>query len=562
MSAPQLRLLPALLVSLALTAVPTGARAQSISLSRLDVELTALVDSLAPSMVVVGGRHSGVCVSPKGFVLTDLAVAEDLRQKALATVEVAFPDQKRFPARVVASDAATGTALLRIEGRRSFAAVRPGNSADLEAGHLVLTVGNSFGSANESEPAATLGVLAAVHRDHQGGIDLLETSAATNVGQEGGPYFNVRGDLIGIERDMPRLDDLTTLTPIERIALAYAQKVPGETIFDTPRLLAAPQTPLQTLSRALAIAARRARSGGATIRVVDPLPNAAPDGATGAATDSVAPPPILEAPRRRWFGATVVDPSGFLLCALDLLPDPAYRLEALFDSGRRVELEVRTRDQKAGLALLAAKDFARQDPLPMHELRPDAPAVGSFVLALAAPHDPSRGPSPFVTFGLVSARSQLDPYRDALQTDAGVGPKNAGGALVDLRGRRLGVVLPAIPGLGANSGLGFAMPNARIAAMLERWKQGGVLEPGYLGVEFADTPKGLEIRNVVEGQPAERAGIAIGDVVVRLDRTAITRQADASAFLAREKFAGDELLVVVKRGGLEVECRLTLGKRP
>jgi S1-C subfamily serine protease len=484
-------------------------------------------------------------------VITDFAVAKQLRDAGKETVDVAFSDQRTYTGRVVASDERSSTAVLRLDGNRTFPSVRPGNPADLAIGHLLMTIGNSFGSASESPPAVTLGVIAGITRDAQGNATRIETSAATNPGQEGGPFFDLRGDLVGLEYSLPAGDDLAMLTPIDLVIAHYADVKEIATVFEKPRTSAPPVSLAESLSKGFAIAARRGRSGVVTLVVKRKDENAELPALYGL--------PIRKGP----ISGTIVDASGIVVAQLPAFQTSIDSITAHTADGRALKATLLCSDHKAGLAVLQLDLEGR--PLPPLEFRQSSElTLGQFCLALGAayPIEPGGAPNDgFVTTGILSAMHQLDIYRDALQTDAGIGAKNAGGALIDLRSRLIGVVLPPAMPFGANSGLGFALPAEVVLANLPRWKAGVSCEPGVLGVMLSDSPGGLRIDSLTPGQPAEKAGLRGGDLITHLDGQKVKLRQEFTDYLAKYKCAGDELKVTVARGAEVSTLTAVLAKR-
>ncbi|MFH0943874.1 MAG: trypsin-like peptidase domain-containing protein [Planctomycetota bacterium] len=562
-----------LLLPLLALLVPGSAAGQMTSLAELDRQFTRVVAEVAPAVVEVEPGVSGICISENGFILTSEVVVDTLAKKNKSTLRVTFPDRSVFEAVLHATDAATRTALLHIEEGARLPSVRPGDPDQLEVGHLLMTVGNAFGTAREGQPAVTLGVVSAIHRDASGQAMLLETSAATNPGQNGGPYFSTDGKLVGVLHRLGNGLDLATVTPIDRIRVAYADSARSTQIFDSVSKLRPPRTKANMLSRAFAIAARRARPLLVTIAIQrrpakEGEPELAADASgedTGKEQKSKQPkppfPPIPEGP----VTGTIVDPRGFVVAAAAPFGDDVESIEAHLLDGRSFRATVISRDFKAGLALLLL-DRNRQDDLPRLEDFPQEQLeAGQFVLAVGAPHGFPVEAEPFVTVGLLSAQHRLDSYLDALQTDAGVNMKNAGGLLVDLRGRALGIVLqPAAP-YGQNSGLGFCMPMDALRAALARLKEGRDVAPAYMGVMLTNSTTGRQgvlITQVTEGLPADQGGLRAGDLILRLDNTMIPDRQALTEYLARVKCAGDTMQVLIERGEETLELELLLTRRP
>ena len=157
----------------------------------------------------------------------------------------------------------------------------------------------------------------------------------------------------------------------------------------------------------------------------------------------------------------------------------------------------------------------------------DAQRVGDLVLAIGAPF----GLDQTVTEGIISATGRsnvgLADYEDFLQTDAPINPGNSGGPLVNMRGEVVGMTSAIASSVGQYAGVGFAIPSNMIKALLVKLTSGQQIVRGQLGVgiqdmtkELADQfgmtePKGVVISQVAEGSPAARAGLRIGDVIVR-----------------------------------------------
>lgn len=549
-----------------------GAAGQGGALEVLNRDLTKVVAQCLETVVRIEPGLSGVCVSDKGYILTHIAVANQLGGQGKREVQVQFPDQRRYDAELIGSDAGTRTALLRIDDRRRFPHVRPGNPAEVELGRLLLTIGNAFDSAAESAPAVTLGVLAAIQRDPSGEPLRYETSAATNPGQHGGPVFDIDGNLVGITLDLPDGQDLTTAAPIARIRAAYPAGKGGERIFDDPPTASRARTRCQTLSRAFAIAARRARPGvctllvtrrddeeGGTVTTADRSSDASrPD---DTATDKAAPlVPARSGPET----ATLLSADGLLLTGLSAVRGDIIAIEALFHDGQRLAATVLGRDHKASLALLRVQPRQGGAPLVPLTTSPAQLAVGQFALTVAAPRESPHGDDGFVTMGIISALHQLDGWRDAVQTDAGVNVKNAGGALIDLRSRLLGVILPPDAPYGQNSGLGFAMSVDAILRSVAVLQEGRDIHPGYLGVTLrdAESPAGARIETLAADGPAEAAGLRPGDVIIELDGASIGGVRDLQDHLLRTRNAGDSIGVTVLRAGQRLALAATLARRP
>ncbi len=145
--------------------------------------------------VPVEGAASGFVVDPRGYVLTNFHVVQEAQ-----TIEVTLGDQSRYPAKFIGGDLRNDIALIKIEPRgRKLTALTLGDSSALQVGQRVLAIGNPFGF----QSTLTTGVVSALGRTVQTGqqtfIDeAIQTDAAINRGNSGGPLLNSRGEVIGM----------------------------------------------------------------------------------------------------------------------------------------------------------------------------------------------------------------------------------------------------------------------------------------------------------------------------------------------------------------------------
>ena len=133
---------------------------------------------------------SGFILSPDGYILTNAHVARDADK-----IIVRLSDQRERPAKVIGVDELTDVALLKIEGE-NLPAVKLGDSDALEVGEWVLAIGSPFGL----EHTATQGIVSAVGRNLPTGayVPFIQSDVAVNPGSSGGPLFNLRGEVVGI----------------------------------------------------------------------------------------------------------------------------------------------------------------------------------------------------------------------------------------------------------------------------------------------------------------------------------------------------------------------------
>ena len=139
----------------------------------------------------VAGAGSGFIVDSAGFVVSNNHVVGNATR-----VVVALQDGTELPARIVALDEATDLALLKVESRTPLPSVPWGNSAAMRVGNWVLAAGNPFRLGG----TVTVGIVSARGREIGVGPfdDFIQTDAAVNPGNSGGPLFNAAGEVIGI----------------------------------------------------------------------------------------------------------------------------------------------------------------------------------------------------------------------------------------------------------------------------------------------------------------------------------------------------------------------------
>jgi len=155
--------------------------------------------------------------------------------------------------------------------------------------------------------------------------------------------------------------------------------------------------------------------------------------------------------------------------------------------------------------------------------------VGETVLAIGSPY----GLSQTVTMGIVSAVGRANvgiaDYEDFIQTDAAINPGNSGGALVNIRGELVGINSAIFSTSGGYQGIGFAIPTSMAKSVMNSLINKGKVIRGWMGVTIQNlTPelakqfalhddKGVLVGDVVEGGPAEKAGLQRGDIIIEFE---------------------------------------------
>ena len=136
------------------------------------------------------GQGSGFIVSADGFILTNAHVVRDAKE-----VTVKLTDRREFKAKVLGADPKTDVAVLKIDAK-NLPVVAIGKPSDLRVGEWVLAIGSPFGFEN----TVTAGIVSAKGRSlpDDSAVPFIQTDVAVNPGNSGGPLFNNRGEVVGI----------------------------------------------------------------------------------------------------------------------------------------------------------------------------------------------------------------------------------------------------------------------------------------------------------------------------------------------------------------------------
>jgi serine protease Do len=150
--------------------------------------------ALAPSQNRVNGMGTGILIDPRGYIITNHHVIEDVN-----LLRARLADGTSANARVIARDLENDLALLKIDVGRPLPTIPLGTASDLLVGETVIAIGNAYGY----EHTVTVGVVSATGRDvtlnkEVSYKQLIQTDASINPGNSGGPLLNVYGELIGV----------------------------------------------------------------------------------------------------------------------------------------------------------------------------------------------------------------------------------------------------------------------------------------------------------------------------------------------------------------------------
>ncbi len=254
----------------------------------------------------------------------------------------------------------------------------------------------------------------------------------------------------------------------------------------------------------------------------------------------------------------VIDPSGLIVTNYHVV-EYAFEVTVGFSDGSRLQGKTLSASRLADLAIVQVD---AHHPLPAaHWGDSDKLQVGDQVFAAGNPF----GIGLSVSAGIVSGLNrdiQNSPYDDLIQTDATINHGNSGGPLFDMQGDVIGVNSTIISPTTGSVGLGFAIPSDSARFVVDQLRTYGWVRPGWIGIkvqtvtrEIADAmgmaqPEGELVSWVLADGPAKKAGLAIGDVILRYNGIAPTDDRALLRDIAHTP-AGDTITLRVRRDGEE-----------
>jgi serine protease DegQ len=278
-----------------------------------------------------------------------------------------------------------------------------------------------------------------------------------------------------------------------------------------------------------------------------------------------------EEPSSSLGSGVIVSPQGIILTNHHVI-EGADEIEVAFADGRKRNAKLIGSDPETDIAVLKIDAADLPNPITLGKM--ESVQVGDVVLAIGNPF----GVGQTVTSGIVSAlgRNQLgiNTFENFIQTDAAINPGNSGGALVDTKGNLIGINTAIYSRSGGNMGIGFAIPINTAKQVMESILTNGSVIRGWIGVEPQNLTKelaeslslpkdttGVLISGVLEGGPADKAGMKPGDVLTQVNGQAVS---DVVTLLNRiaQTSPGDEAKINLLRKGKAVTLKVQVGKRP
>ncbi len=254
--------------------------------------------------------------------------------------------------------------------------------------------------------------------------------------------------------------------------------------------------------------------------------------------------------------------------------DPDGVIEATLSDQKTYRADIVGGYPDKDIAVLYLRGAPADKLQPIDVGRSDNLKVGQFAFAIGSPY----GLDQTLTWGIVSAlgreittERRQTPIKNVIQTDAAINPGNSGGPLLDSAGRLIGMNTAIFSPSGSSAGIGFAIPVDEINQVAtEIIKHGRVIRP-YLGVHIAPdqlasqagVDRGALIWEVVQNSPAAGSGLRgttrgqLGDVIVKIDGTEISRARDLFSALSNRK-VGDKVTILYLRDDEQHEVTITL----
>ena len=270
--------------------------------------------------------------------------------------------------------------------------------------------------------------------------------------------------------------------------------------------------------------------------------------------------------------------------------DNAEKVTITFLDGESYIAQIIGTDSDLDLAVLKVQTGSTYlQPIPIGDS--SKLKVGQEIAAIGNPF----GLSGSMTSGIISQMGRLLPQDsgysipDVIQTDAAINPGNSGGPLLNMKGEVVGINTAIQSATGEFTGVGFAVPSNTVKKVIPVLIEKGIFHHPWMGISGSDvdpelakvrelnSSKGFLIATVIEGSPAEDAGLQgvtdtkeidgreyplDGDIILKIDDVVVRKISDILVYLQREKSIGDEMIMTINRDGILIEKVLVLGERP
>lgn len=266
---------------------------------------------------------------------------------------------------------------------------------------------------------------------------------------------------------------------------------------------------------------------------------------------------------------------GYIMTNNHVVQD-ADEIQLKFPNGDSHEAKIVGRDPNTDIAIVQVKDknFSRSGLSQLVLGNSDSVEVGDFAVAVGAPY----GLEASVSFGIISAIGRgslsITQMGNFIQTDAAINPGNSGGPLLNATGQVIGMNTAIYSRSGGYNGIGFAVPSNLARRIAEQLIGGGKVTRGYIGVglqpidselqKSLNLPKdssGTLVARVVDGGPADKAGIEPGDVITAVNKKPVRNESEAINAIGLMS-PGSSVNLTVVRNGKPREIVAKIGEYP
>ena len=280
------------------------------------------------------------------------------------------------------------------------------------------------------------------------------------------------------------------------------------------------------------------------------------------------PAPDGTAAERSQGSGFIIGADGFILTNAHVVEGAKKIIVRLVDK-REYEANVVGKDLHTDIAVIK---IAARDHLPTLTLGDsDNLQVGEWVMAVGNPF----GLDSSVSSGIVSAKGRHlgEAYDRMIQTDASLNPGSSGGPLINLNGQVVGISKAIVSQGGGNIGISFATPINLIKEILPELQSSGKVTRGWAGLaiqeitpSLADTlgmakPNGALVAGIVQGGPAERGGVKVGDVIIEFDGKKVIDAMDLPLWIARTPL-DKNVALKIQREQQQVQVQVTVTAIP
>jgi serine protease Do len=270
--------------------------------------------------------------------------------------------------------------------------------------------------------------------------------------------------------------------------------------------------------------------------------------------------------KQRSLGSGFIISSDGYIFTNNHVVEQADKILVKLSDGKEYKADVIGRDAKTDIALIKIKP---SNSLPVADIGDSEKLrVGEWVMAIGNPF----GLEQTVTAGIVSAKGRVigaGPYDNFIQTDASINPGNSGGPLFNMEGKVIGINTAIV---AQGQGIGFAIPSSMAKSILPDLKSKGKVTRGWMGISVQDVSEdiaknlklkersGALISEVFKGDPADKAGLQPGDVVIEVNGTKI-KDSHQLLIVIASFHVGEKVNIKILRDSQEKTFQVTVAER-